>query len=316
MDLRRVSLLAPLCILAGAFAACSGASTSGFTDGDGGSNDGSHSDASRDHFGGGGDDGGFNGDGGGGDDSGGPAYGGYVDGVSYSYTSGGQPIRGGSFGAGFARPTGGSVCTLNRVAPCDVFECTTSTVDAGALTYASAGDVSITGGTQSVTVSPGSNGSYTFKNTTTVLWNGGETLTMRASGGEVPAFSGTVRAPTTATITVPSAPPAGQSLVINRASFGISWSGGSGSMVYLQLGRSSSSTQSVMLQCVFDGSAGSASIPPAAMAYITPGSSGYLAAYTRNTTPVIAGSWAITLQALMFALTQAGGPYSVQATFQ
>jgi hypothetical protein len=320
MDVRRLCIELVACVAVGSFAACSSSVNDGFAEGDGGTQDAAHIDgASHDggfRFDGGfGDDGGFPTDAATGD-SGGPAYSGYVEAISYAYTSGGQPIRGGSFGAGFVRAFPGSSCTTQHMGACDIHACTTY-LDAGAISYASAGDITLTGGTQSITVSPDATGAYTFKNVMTTLWSGGETLTMRASGAEIPAFSGDVIAPTSATITVPAPPAMGQPLVIDRGlPFPISWNGAAGSTIFVQLGRASTTTQSVSVQCAFDGAAGAASIPSAALQTVSAGTNGYFSAYSRNTTPVVAGNWGVTLWAYGFALTPSGGPFSELASFR
>jgi len=87
--------------------------------------------------------------------------------------------------------------------PCHVLTASGSATSNPILT---AGTVTITGGMQPVTLMPGNNGYYPFgQGTIGRLWNGGEVLTMSATGDPkgVPAFSGTVVAPTHITLVAP-----------------------------------------------------------------------------------------------------------------
>jgi hypothetical protein len=241
-------------------------------------------------------------------DGGGPAFTGYVSAFSSSYVINSQPIASGSLSAGFTADGGASTCVATQVAPCQIYKCT-SGQDAGAQQFPSAGDVSLSGGTTPVTISPTANGTYTSKSATTTLWNGGETLTMQATGAQVPAFNGTLTAPFKVTLSTPTM--SGQSITVNRSTpFVLTWTGAGSSTVIVSF-----STTNTIVSCQFDGTAGNGSVPSSALQNLPAGSGGF-GIYSSAMSHVTAGNWDVTLEGFSLGVTPNGGPTSATLTLQ
>ena len=187
--------------------------------------------------------------------------------------------------------TGHTSCTsLGTSGPCEELDCSAA-VTAGSH---SAGTITVTGAALPVSITPGTNGTYTGFMANQVLFNGGETLTVAASGAEVPAFMKSVTVPGKATITSPAKPPsASPYLMITRASgFTLSWTGGSGKLFVSLDGGTNRSTR---IQCKFDASAGSGTVPADALMKLPAGNGGFaMAAITE--TSVTAGDWGVSIE--------------------
>jgi hypothetical protein len=175
---------------------------------------------------------------------------------AFSYSDSGEAGYGVS--AGFGASDG---CTTNSIGPCDLGSCGTATM------YPNAGTLTLTGGMQTVTLTPGTDGSYSDASGTTALWNGGETLTITASGGTVPAFSGSLRAPTPITVTglAGAAWPTAMVNVARTTDLVVTWTPASGT-VLIGIGNQTSG-----MTCLFDASAGTGTIPSQALQMLAAG---------------------------------------------
>lgn len=176
----------------------------------------------------------------------------------------------------------------------------------------SAGAVHIEGGTKTVDLAPKADGSYAVSTGPTALWAGGETLTVRADGKEVPAFSTTVIAPGKVTLTAPVVPGAGLSI---KKSTGLSakFAGSRGTVVlYFD---AAAGTQAVAVTCSFDAAAGTGEIPPAAFADF-PSGGGTFDFYVKETASVAPAGWAVRVTASSAMVDGAGVALAGQATFE
>jgi hypothetical protein len=126
--------------------------------------------------------------------------------------------------------------------------------------------------------------------TASPLFAGGESVMFTAAGAGVPAFSKALAMPAKATITAPAKP--SQYLTVNRgASYTVSWTGGGSGQIQVAF---NSQLADQRLFCRFDASAGSGTIPSAALATLQAGAGGFaMAAITR--TDVTAGDWGVEL---------------------
>jgi hypothetical protein len=161
-------------------------------------------------------------------------------------------------------------CTVTFTGNCKVLSCPGGAVDAGVLvvTHQSAGPVTITGTTPSITLQPGTDGgAYVGQTFLGALWSGGETLSVSAAGAEVPAFFGqSVQAPSTITLTAPVCSLASCSQPIDRAApLQVTWTGGVYGTVYVTVSSAPLGPVAVV-QCSFPAGAGSGSIAPAMLA--------------------------------------------------
>ena len=198
---------------------------------------------------------------------------------------------GGSASAYFASAAGG--CATATVGACEIATCTNL-----AGTQAEAGTVAITGGTQNVALTPETDKTYTTLTTTTALFTGGETLKATALGGDVPAFTATVTAPTLAKITSP-AKPASFMLAVDRAhDLAVTWTGGGGGK--LQVFVSGGNKQ---VTCRFDASAGAGTVPAAVLGMLPTGSGSFAMASIASA-EVAAGDYAVTFLAYFNAVWQ------------
>ncbi len=212
---------------------------------------------------------------------------------AFSYSGGGQ--AGYDVGAGFGPDSG---CTDMTFGPCDIGTC------AAATSNPNAGTITVMGGTQAVTLTPGSDGSYTDATGTTALWNGGETLTISASGGMVPAFMGSVQAPAPVTVNQLGGaawPAATATVNVSRATdLVVTWTATTGSVLIGIANNTSGMT------CVFDGSAGTGTIPAAALGQLAAGMA-ELDVSTGGHQMVMAGSVPVDLDLATGAVTSGGG---------
>lgn len=318
-------------------ASSSGSSGTGGAAGSGGGAAGQAGTAGTSGTGGGSGTGGVSGSGGTGGGSGGGAggdggsggnsnfyQGGYISLMQSVVTVSGTEYASYSFAAGFSRGEidgSGSACDIHEDGPCRVTDCTTQPSDAGTPTYETvgAGTIQVLGANQPLSLTPDSGGSYTAITGQERLWSGGETLTVSASGGEVPAFQETLFAATPVTLSSPSLPAPGTPMTLSTSGpLHVAWSGGMGGTVTAMLTRSitGATTRSVMLMCTFPATDGAGTVPASAMAAIPAGPDGTFQVLGGDTKTIEPSGWTITLQEYVPAVTQAGNVASVMATYQ
>ena len=165
-------------------------------------------------------------------------------------------------------------------------------------TKVSAGTVEVT---DFATLSPTADDSYSPV-AVDHAWQPGATLAVFAAGGDVPTFSSSVAAPPAVVVTQPSgAQPFGTTEVatpLSRAAdFAVAWTPAP-THVTLQLTQTTQSAGSNTIECAFDGTAGTAVIPKAVLAGLTPTSSP-----TTSTT--------LTVQSLSTTMKSVGGYFLV-----
>ena len=216
-----------------------------------------------------------------------------------------------SFGAALfaTRRTQPTPCTTSTVAGCEVEECGEFVLSSEPLRWENAGAIKVDG----VRLDAGFNFEFDPACTGTCvpyrsprellprLWNGGETLTVSATGGDVPAFSGkTVTAPSEITLTAPVCSPelASADCGLSRsADLTIAWTGGASTTVLATL-RSNRSNRHVVMNCRFASSPGIVSAE--AMSKLGADDAGYssvLSIQGSNRTTFTAGDYDIAFEA-------------------
>jgi hypothetical protein len=142
--------------------------------------------------------------------------------------------------------------------------------DAGALP--SAGTITITGGSisPSFVLNPtGAGGPYATVSAQKQSFNAGDTLSVTATGGQVPAFSGkTVTAPGEITLTAPMFDAIGQTSFSRATPLAVTWTGASSGSILVLLTTSQPNVRAVEVACIYPAPTGSASVPAAVLGMI------------------------------------------------
>ncbi len=169
------------------------------------------------------------------------------------------------------------LCTVTVSGACRVLEC--PVVDGGIQqtppTRAGAGTVAFDGGTMSFAAVPTVDGLYASPQITftgaTAPFAGGETATLTASGGDVPAFSQTLTYPILFLLQQPAIPDGGNEkvLVPRNADFTFTWSRGTANADLVVQGSSTTATMFAGLSCTFPSAAGTGTVPQALLSKLS-----------------------------------------------
>ncbi|HEY2746413.1 MAG TPA: hypothetical protein VGL86_17400 [Polyangia bacterium] len=187
--------------------------------------------------------------------------------------------------------------------------------------------ISIEGALVEIVLRPDSSPTpYLFDQPGERAWNGGETLTFQAGGGSIPAFSGTVEAPSIAIIDAPmlvvNDPQSGlplHTLTIDRSrDLVFTWNAASAATMSVAFSSSATDTMAptATLSCEFDATAASGTIPAALLSMMPAGQGGVVAVGAINSSPVAVGDWTIALTAQAGATAPDGSSFDVPVTFQ
>lgn len=192
--------------------------------------------------------------------------------------------------AGFSTAPDGSpgAFTEATVGPCVVRRYTTLPVK-GAPIKQSAGTITIDGGVHTLSLSPDGNGKYAeLDSSTEDLFSGGETITIKAAGDVVPAFSFSMIAPSGVDLTQPAEPPNKGPLPVDRtADLTFSWSGGGSGDVIAVL----TDPSATRVTCTFASAPGKGTIPKAALASLAANGLGTFAIQAATTQEQTLGEW-------------------------
>ena len=147
-------------------------------------------------------------------------------------------------------------------------ECTLYTCDGTSFTAPHAGNITLGGGTQNVTLTPRSDGSYEpYGNSASTVFPPGTAIDVAAAGQaqQVPAFTGRITQPgaTQFSLTMPDGSRPNILFAINKSQdYQVTWSGPTaGSKVVAELIQNPDNNRSVTLECVFDGARGNGTLP-------------------------------------------------------
>ncbi|MBK8995289.1 MAG: hypothetical protein IPM35_05960 [Myxococcales bacterium] len=194
-------------------------------------------------------------------------------------------------------------CTKQVEGSCTYQECTYTPQDGGAAVFASAGTITITGGAETVTLTPESAGTYPAVSGQQLLWSDGASLTFKASGDTVPAFEGTVVGAGAVSLTAPTLV-SGTPLAVDRAkALDVQWTGGGSGSVWVLVAAGSR-----QVVCTFAAAAGMGKVPTTLLQKLSAGSGG-LSVSSGDTTITMAGVREVTLTA---SVTGAAGDITLQ----
>ncbi len=237
-----------------------------------------------------------------------------------SAVSNGTTVDGGLHGAYRAgayfvrRPRTTPSSTRQTIGPCVV-----ETLDANdpqvPEQIVSAGAITITGGTLPLNLVPLASGDYNSVHAaTSLLWNGGETLTATASGSGVPGFSVSLVAPSKLTITAPTLPTSASLMVPRRRPLSVVWTGASSGNVIVYLDVVAAST-AYTLTCTYAPSDGSGEVPSAALSLL-PAGAGTFDLYVLERVAAVVPAWSINFVATSSMQNSAGRAGLGQVTLQ
>lgn len=212
-------------------------------------------------------------------------------------TSGGPTMPMYVVSAGFYNSVS-TPCAITTVGACQVQKCANGAPEPNN----SAGTITITGSTVGTTTLTPSGKTYTPAMGTALYWSAPQTLTVSASGGDVPMFSGNMNAPALVTVTAPEPPNVdmlGPPMSYSKSSdLTISWTGGSlGSDVEVTL---MSLPQDYIVRCKFGATAGTGAVPASLMTQLFNDgvTTARLTATSVGTTNVTAGDFKLSLLAI------------------
>jgi hypothetical protein len=216
--------------------------------------------------------------------------------------------------AAFAATPGGGTCSDMTMGSCVA---STSTQGPGMLPHlGGAGTITVGGGATMLTAMPMTNptdGSTSYESVTAMqpLWQGGELITVAASGGsDVPAFSTTLAAPAQATVTMPARPAGGAPLVqLRQSDLALAWSGeGYGTVDAVM------ASLNVYVHCRWPVAAHGGAIPAAMLAMLPASTS--LSVTRQSEQQRVEGAWSIDVILASGSVDDAGGLASYDVTLQ
>ncbi len=185
-------------------------------------------------------------------------------------------------------------CVNTVVGGCTVSDCSAAAdagtppdggqVGAGTLTFTGLADAG------AVVITQAANGSY-LRQIQSQLFVAGSALQVSSSGGAVPAFTASVTAPVSATLTTPACPLSNCGMISKATGLPVAWTGGGTGSISVQV-----LTAASQVSCVFPAASGSATVPSAALAGIPPGSASLFFGSIASTT-VQAGPFPIAVSA-------------------
>jgi len=171
----------------------------------------------------------------------------------------------------FGAPNPALKCATSSVGSCRIQECDVVSLpqDGGFPVVPSAGNITVKGGKlgpTGVTLTPNAWGAYQGEPVLSQLFASEDTLTLEATGAEVPAFSGqSVKAPSDIQVTAPAFSNLGSTKFPRDSDLDVVWTGASFGDVLVTVTSVHMRVRAVTLSCTFQGSSGSATIPTTAL---------------------------------------------------
>jgi hypothetical protein len=210
-------------------------------------------------------------------------------------------------------------CHKRKSGPCTVSTCMRSDAGMPGGTPPSAGDITISGGMQPITMTTNANGIYNGHNyNMALLFNAGDQLTFAAAGNpaSIPAFHGRVTAPAAVQVTTVEGtawpdPHTAIQITLSQG-FTTEWSGANGGDVIIGL---SANAGVVSATCSFAASSNMGKVPASALTDF-PAGFGTLVVNSSATVSVTAGSYSVDLELEQNATLSGGSMAGGQVTLQ
>jgi hypothetical protein len=200
-----------------------------------------------------------------------------------------------------------SACTQSaRTGGCYIQTCTPSQ------TYVSGGTVTISGGSETITLMPRADNMYQTFSAMTEVFQPGQMASVSTTGGTAPAYMATLTMPSRITITAPAK--STTAVGVDRTQdYTITWSGGTSGDV--ELFASSTTNPNSYVICAIPASAGSGTILSALLSML-PAGMGSISFIGWSTTQKISGDWSLYFSLFEDALWPDGSIASLPVTFQ
>lgn len=204
-------------------------------------------------------------------------------------------------------PPTSSACTSLIVAGCSVIDCNLAAPSPTGQSAPSAGTITFSGPASvdlGLMLTPTPQGRYEDAKREARVFAPGDLLSISAAGGDIPAFTGTVIAPSDIALISPKVVFPTKLVVDRTKDLATTWSGGGTSVVSVILATSrvtgGKPARGVYVSCEALASGGALTVPAAAVAKLEPTGtdvSGFVGINTYNESAIVAGSRTIALRA-------------------
>lgn len=208
--------------------------------------------------------------------------------------------------------------TTQTIGPCEVRTVHFGTGGGGGFPkYSSAGTLTIAGGAEEVKLTHGPGGYAAWQNSDVALFEGGETMTISASGAKIPPFDVSITTPAHLTMTSPIYPVGSPLDIDPTADMVFQWTGDSAGDVEIRIaGPQQLPEPQTTMQCRFPASAGTGTVPAAVLAAVSLSGTGTIAADVLTTSNTVAAGWGpISIRASMPALKSNGVQYATSVNW-
>lgn len=194
--------------------------------------------------------------------------------------------------------------TDTEVGNCRLLVCTPSSQPPSVETSPmSAGTITLSTPLTSLTLVPKADATYDTLSGFGSLWAPGDTVDVQVSGGEVPAFSTSVVAPSPVNVTAPALDPATPLTIDTTKDLAISWAGSSVGEVIAGVSTYSASEVAV-LNCKFDPAAGHGVLPASLLGLLPKSGSAACGVQQRSSTSLDAGEFSISVSVSIESMSQ------------
>jgi hypothetical protein len=151
-------------------------------------------------------------------------------------------------------------CHARTVGPCDVLRCDVPVGGSISSANASAGSITISGGSSPAVLTPDASGTYSLgPGVALPSYAPGASVGVAAVGGSIPAFSAKVTFAPPITVTKPA-----QAVIDRMSDLVLAWTGPMSASVLATI-EEGVPDRIVRITCVFDGAGGSGTVPAAAL---------------------------------------------------
>jgi hypothetical protein len=218
--------------------------------------------------------------------------------IAYASTSVGASF----FYAGSTTST--ASCTQSVIAECQVTACTGGGTGPGMTPPgASAGTVTVSGGPKTVTLTTSAFGPVS-ESSNTRYWDGGQALTVTATGDTVGAFSATLLIPEQILVTHPYLPGTGSVPISRSAGLTLDWSGGvHGQAVFVLAAGDATGATSAL--CRYPAAQAHAVLPASVLSMFPAGLASFSAS-TADQHDQRVGNWQVTVSSSFNAVYDTG----------